>query len=423
MKYIEILSLTIISTLVLFSCTNDTGSVEVNYLEATAIYGDMDDIRAIPLNETPRQIENPGKIYIGEDFVLIGEEEKGIHVINNSNRENPVTDAFIRIPGNKEFYVSGQYIYAESYYDMLKIDISNPYQALLTSRSKNAIQNEFINDKGETLIGFSYQDKTVTLNENDDFMTEVLDDQLVYLDFAQNVIPKSSVPSSFSGNSAQSIGTINRITKFEDHIYVVSNNNMIILKDDENGLSKEAIRLENIKEDMETIFPYQNNLFVGSKTSMSIFNISNNGHPIELYEFEHATSCDPVLPYNDVAYITLRTADFSKCPGNINALLAIDISDLSKPVQIDEKQLASPYGMSVINDHLFVGNGENGLSIFDVSDPHHPILIKTNKEIIAFDIITDPSDAEYLFIAGSNGMNQYKIGDDLSLNLTSNIDY
>ncbi len=423
MKYSEILGAIILIAVVLLSCTNDTGNVEVQYLEATAIYGDMEEVRATPLNEGSRPIVNPGKIFIGEDFVLIGEEGEGIHVLNNKDRVNLISNAFLNIPGNKEFFVSGQYLYAESYYDMIKIDISNPYDAVLINRSKNAIQNDFINDKGETLVGFAYKEKTMILDENDDFMTEILEDQLVYLDFAKNVIPKSSVPSSFSGNSAQSIGTINRITKSNNHIYVASNSNMIIINDNENGLSSDVVRLENIKEEMETIFPYQNKLFVGSKTSMTIFDISKGEQPIELYEFEHATSCDPVLPYNDVVFITLRTADFSTCPGNINALLTIDITDLSNPIQIDENQLVSPYGMSVIDDYLFVGNGKNGLSIFDVTNPQVPILVNTDNNIIAYDIIADPSNIDYIFVAGDDEMNQYKIKEDLSLQWISNIDY
>ncbi|MEM9544378.1 MAG: hypothetical protein AAGA77_00325 [Bacteroidota bacterium] len=423
MKYFDLICFTLITAAIFYSCTDDTGEVTVNYLEATAIYGDMDEIRSIPINEGPRAIENAGKIFVAEDYVLIGEEGKGIHVVNNQDRNNPISSAFIAIPGNKEFFVSGNALYAESYYDLMKIDITDPSQAVLISRSKNAIQDEFKNDKGETLIGFSYEEKTITLDENDDFMNEIVDDQLVYYDFARNVIPKSSVPSSFAGNSAEAIGSVNRITTWNDYVYIVSNNNMIIVEDGENGLASNAIRIENIKEEMETVFPYQDNLFVGSKTSMSIFNISNGNEPIELYEFEHATSCDPVLPYKDVAYITLRTADFSDCPGNINALLAIDINDLLQPVQVMEKQMASPYGMSVINDHLFVGNGENGLSIFDVSEPQSPVLVNSPTDIVAFDIIADPSNTEYILIAGNNGMQQYKVNEDKTLEWTSAIDY
>lgn len=421
MRYLYLQSTTILFALLLFSCTNDTGTVTVNYSEATAIYGDMDNIRSLPLNEAGRPIQNPGKIFIGNDFVLIGEEGEGIHVINNQDRNNPISEAFINIPGNIEFYVDGQFLYAESYYDMLKINITNPNQSTLLSRSKNAIQDEFINDKGETLVGFSYEDKTITLDEDDDFMNEIIDDQLVYLDFAKNVIPKSSVPSSFSGNSAQSIGSINRITKSNNHIYVVSNNNMIILNDSD--FDAKATRIENIKEEMETVFPYQNNLFVGSKTSMSVFDITNGNQPNEIFEFEHATSCDPVLPYKDVAFVTLRTADFSKCPGNINALLVIDMNDMSNPTQTDEIQLASPYGMSVINELLYVGNGMNGLSVFNIDNTKKPVLIKKHDDIEAYDIIADPNHSDYIFIAGPIGMNQYLINEDLSLQLKSKINY
>lgn len=403
------------------SCTKDTGTVTVNYVEATAIYGSIDDVRSTLLNDAARSIDNPGKIFIGEDFVLVGEEGEGIHVIDNQNRTNPSTTSFMHIPGNKEFYVEGQYLYAESYYDVLKIDISDPYNAVLLNRSEYAIQSEFKNNEGETLIGFSYESKTITLDENDDFMNEIIDDQLVYLDFAQNIIPNSSVPSSFTGNSAQSIGSINRVTKSGDYIYIVSNNNMIIL--DDNDFENNVVKLENIKEEMETVFPYQNNLFVGSKTSMSIFNISNGNQPTEVYEFEHARSCDPVLPHNDVAYVTLRTADFSPCPGNINALLVIDINDLANPVQVEEIQLPSPYGMSVINDHLFVGNGLNGLYIYDVGDTRQPKLVKELSDIEAYDIIGDPNNPDYIFISGSDGMHQYLLNEDFSLQLKSNIDY
>ena len=265
--------------------------------------------------------------------------------------------------------------------------------------------------------------KTAVMDENDDFMNDILDDQLVYLDFASNVIPKSSVPSSFSGNSNDAIGTLNRIAKYNDHIYIVSNNNMIILKDDAQGLSSNVVRIENIKEEMETVFPYKDKLFIGSKASMSIFDISNANTPVELYDFEHAKSCDPVFPIDNVAYVTLRTADFSECPGNINALLTINISDLSNPKQVAETQLASPYGMTEVKSHLFVGNGENGLSIFDISNPLEPELVNTQTDVVAYDIIANPGNPDFIFITGNEGMKQYKVQEDMTLEWTSNIDY
>ena len=57
-----------------------------------------------------KNIENPGKIFIGNNFVLIGEKNKGIHVFDNSSPSNPVNVAFIQLPFSKEFYVENNIV-------------------------------------------------------------------------------------------------------------------------------------------------------------------------------------------------------------------------------------------------------------------------------------------------------------------------
>ena len=139
--------LTLFSIALFFtSCVDDSGTVQVTYQEATAIYGDMNDIRSEALIEPAREIINPGKIFIGEQIILIGEEGEGVHVINNSDRANPVNESFLNVPGNREFFVSNNFLYAETYYDMIKIDLSNPSQPSIVDRAENAIQEEFVDD-------------------------------------------------------------------------------------------------------------------------------------------------------------------------------------------------------------------------------------------------------------------------------------
>ena len=419
MKKYSLLSLLVI-TLFFTSCTDDTGIVQVTYQEATAIYGDMDDIRSEALIEPAREIINPGKIFIGEDMILIGEEGEGVHVINNTDRGNPVNESFLNVPGNREFFVSDNFLYAESFYDMIKIDLSNPSLPSIVARAENAIQEEFVDNNGQTLIGFSYIEKTIELTEQDEFYEEIIGDQLVYLDFGKNIIPNSAIPTSFAGNSSSQSGTVNRITKNGDYVYVISNNNMIMLNDNASDFSTSG-KYSNIKTDMETIFPYNNNLFIGSRSSMTIYSLQNPSQPTELYDFDHATSCDPVLPYNNVAYITLRTADFSECPGNINALVVLDINNLSSPIEVDEIAMNSPYGMTVINNRLFVGEGTNGLKIFDVSNEKSPTLENHYKDIEAYDIIADPTNNDIIFIAGPDGLDQFEQNAAEQLELKSTI--
>lgn len=409
-------------SLLLTNCTKDTGTIQVHYQEATAVYGDMDEIRNKDLIAASRDIVNPGKLFIGDDFILIGEEGHGVHVIDNSDRQNPINTMFIDIPGNKEFYVDNSILYAESFYDVVKIDIQNPKQPIMLDRARNAVQNEFTDDKGDALIGFEYEEKTVELNEDDDFYKEVIGDQLVYFDFARNIIPNSAVPSSFAGNSSAQIGTVNRMTKTKGHIYLISNTNMIVIPDNHN-FSTNAKRILNLQQGMETIFPYEEYLFVGSRTSMAIYDTEFELRPQQVSEFEHARSCDPVLPHEDVAYVTLRTADFSDCPGNINGLLVVDIHNVNNVDLLTEIEMTSPYGMTVIGTDLYVGEGENGLKIFDISNRKKPKL-KTQHDFEAYDIIADPFDNRIVFIAGPHGLSQFEIeGNNEVLDLQSTLSY
>lgn len=408
--YTPLLFLTI-ALLTLSNCTKDEGDITVTYQEATAVYGDLQAIRAEPINESTRPVVDPGKIFVGENFILIGEEQEGIHVIDNTNPQSPTAINFINIPGNREYFVRGNKIYAESNYDVLKIDISDLTNAKLDSRAEYVFQQEWHNDNGETLIGFTYEEKTVTLNEDDDFYKDVIGHNEIYFDFAGNIIPKSAVPASFAGSGSDISGTVNRVTYTDNYVYIVGQSSMHVLRDDSNGLVKVEgnHHLANIGEGMETVFPYQNHLFVGSRSSMDIFNIDNQDRPEHIYAFDHATSCDPVMAADDVAYITLRTAEFSSCPGNTNALLVLDISNLNDVDQKEEIEMLSPYGMNLIGNKLYVGEGENGLKIFDASDRQDPKLVKFDQSIKAYDVIPHPLDDDIIFTTGPEGIYQYTV--------------
>jgi len=63
--------------MLLSSCVDDIGTKEVTFTRATAIYGDIETLRPATLVEESRTLVNPGKIYITETSLLIGEEDKG----------------------------------------------------------------------------------------------------------------------------------------------------------------------------------------------------------------------------------------------------------------------------------------------------------------------------------------------------------
>lgn len=404
----------LLAVAILQSCTKDLGTVDVTYTKATAIYGDLDEVRNTPLLDVPKEIDNPGKIFVSNDFLLIGEEEKGIHVIDNSDPNNPTPVHFVNIPGNREFYVDGNTLYAESYYDLVKIDLSNVQQPALVSRLENAFGEELINAQGEVLIGFNFEQVTESMKPSNPVRQQPWGQQdIYYYDYAQTLIPPSAVPASFAGSSGGAIGSVNRIATVDEYVYVVSRSKLNTFKDDG---QLALIASDNVHWSMETIFPEGDRLFIGTRNSMEVFSIVNREQPRQVSSFFHANSCDPVYPDGDVAYVTLRTGDFADCPGDVNALLVLDIDDVSFPTQIQEIVMESPYGMSLLADKLYVGEGANGLKIFDATDRRNLKLEKSDANVEAYDIIRHPNRTDLILIAGTNGLQQYKIEDgDMSL--------
>lgn len=65
-----------------------------------------------------------GKINVSGNYIFINEKEKGIHVINNSDPENPVKEHFWQIPGNREFTIFQNTLYADNGKNLWIIDVT-----------------------------------------------------------------------------------------------------------------------------------------------------------------------------------------------------------------------------------------------------------------------------------------------------------
>lgn len=72
-----------------------------------------------------RGFENLGKIVYSAPYLLVNERFKGIHIINNSDPSDPKKIAFLQIPGNTDFTIKGQYLYANHGNDLKTFLLSN----------------------------------------------------------------------------------------------------------------------------------------------------------------------------------------------------------------------------------------------------------------------------------------------------------
>ena len=98
------------------------------------------------------------------------------------------------------------------------------------------------------------------------------------------------------------------------------------------------------------------------------------------------------------------------CPGDTNELLVLNVDEnFGQVTEMQSFALNSPYGMTLKGDRLYVGEGANGLAVFDASDPRRLSLISIDRSIEAYDIIPHPTESDLILIAGPEGFSQYEI--------------
>ena len=393
----------------------------MTYNKATAVYADIESIRATPLTGNTRSIENPGKIFIGDAFLLVGEENQGIHVFDNSNPNSPVSVSFIQLPYTKEFFVEDNFIYAESHYDFVKIDLTDIYAPTLVDRAEYVFGDGLFNEEGEALVGFNFTVATETFKLNSPEMEALSESSYLYYDYLDNMIPAATVPSSFAGNSDEIKGTLNKIASNDEYLYVVGDRQIYTFLN--NGFLS-RVNKQQVSFGMETVYAEGDRLFIGTRSSMVVMSLTNPAVPQRISEYVHPTSCDPVYPFGDVAYLTLRTGDLGGCAGDQNTLDVLDISNISNPTLLHSIVMESPYGMRMIDQYLFVGEGDNGLSVFDATDPRNPVLVTHSADVQAFDIMQHPTANDVLLITDQGGLMQYQVNySTMSFSELSSINY
>lgn len=111
--------------LLAISCVEEEADIEVT--GPRPIY-----VQGVPsenvTSEAPKNFGTLGKFVYANKFIYVNETSKGIHVIDNSNPNSPVTKYYWKVPGLIDFTVNGTLVYAEQGRDLLVIDVSDPNQ-------------------------------------------------------------------------------------------------------------------------------------------------------------------------------------------------------------------------------------------------------------------------------------------------------
>lgn len=103
----------------LFDGCDDCG----NYDEP--VYMSYQTLRSTAIAQQPKTPSEISRIYLYHDLVLLNSRNQGIHVYDNADPQNPQNLVFINIPGNTELSVIDNYLYADSFIDLVVYDISD----------------------------------------------------------------------------------------------------------------------------------------------------------------------------------------------------------------------------------------------------------------------------------------------------------
>jgi hypothetical protein len=178
---------------------------------------------------------------------------------------------------------------------------------------------------------------------------------------------------SSNGGTGQG-GSLARFTIVNNYLYVVESATLktFDITNASNPVFKNSI---TIGSGIETIFPYKNNLFIGSQNGMFIYALNNPEVPQYSGSASHVRSCDPVVANDTIAFVTLRGG--SGCGAVADGLYSYDVRNLLNPALLNILSLQTPYGLGLKNNTLFVCGGSNGLYVVNVSNPNSPQTIQT----------------------------------------------
>lgn len=408
-------------SLVNFGCS-DTCETTYTVTYYNPVYSNKAEIRSGVAIEPGRLIETRGKIFFKAGYLFVNEPKNGIHIIDNRDPANPNNIAFIKVPGSFDIAVKDNYLFTDSYMDLVTFDISDLNAIAEVNRIEDyfrAHDQLYYEVVGESNLVMTDLEPSEEITETSDCAgwspgwRWFGDGRL-----ASFALAESGDASGGSSNSTPGVaGSLARFALADDNLYALDAGLLKNLNIS-SPLAPVSAMDASAAWDSETLFPRGNELFVGAASGMHIFDISDRDNPEYLSSYTHVNSCDPVIVDGDLAFVTLRSG--TECEGFTNQLEVIDISDLNNPRPLHVFPMFNPHGLSKDGNTLFVCDGTDGLKVFDASDiaTIDQNLLAHDRSIQAYDIIAFNNIA---MLIGDDGLYQYDYSDLNNIRLLSTI--
>lgn len=407
----------LILTLAMTSCRDQFTEV---FTANSPLYMSYDAFRAAVKSSGPRDLENPGKIYFKDQFIFIVEELKGFHIIDVSTPASPQKKAFVEVPGCVDIAVKENILYADSYIDLVALDVSDLNNIREVKRLQEVFPYTVPPADNDYRLAEVDKEKGVVIGWEVKKVRQEMEYQYypvypVWYGYAEKLDGAyysglNGVSGGVGGASGTSFGVGGSMARFGlygDYLYTVDHSTLYMF-DVKSPATPSSIGKQNVGWQVETMFIFGSHMFFGTTTGMLIFDLEVPTVPKYVTSFTHATSCDPVVIADGYAYVTLRSG--VAC-GNRNASInRLDVIKLSSDYKNNSLVMSypmhNPHGLGIDGDILFLCDGDAGLKVYDIFDKTRidAHRIASFPGIKTYDVI--PLN-QYLFMIGDDGFFLY----------------
>jgi hypothetical protein len=148
MKKILIL-LTLLSLQSCFLITDNWGGEPFEpQSEYTAVFMDRTEFESSVTLQDSNSIDKEGKIYTFNGYLFINDKNKGFHIYDNSDPENPIYLKFINIPGATDMAIKSNIVYINQATDLIAVELSADMQSVVVTKRIINVFPEMISPDG-----------------------------------------------------------------------------------------------------------------------------------------------------------------------------------------------------------------------------------------------------------------------------------
>ncbi len=273
-------------------------------------------------------------VYLYDTLFFISDDYYTIHMYSVANPSSPELKGTIPLVGNSGLAVRDSIIYANSYSAILALKLHED---------------------------FTYDTLAVIKQDPDFCGNEIMPTNEHHGFFACGGMCLESVDMSTGTGGSYAIFAV-----IDSFLYYIDDNSLVTLDISSPDTLIELSR-EYIDWTIETLFSTREYLYVGGRGGMYILDRVNPSHPKKVCTLQHFQAYDPVVVQDTIAYVTLRDGNWG---GNAkDVLLVVNVADPSNAFVMDEISTFTPYGLCISDSLLYVSNGYNGFSLFNVKNP------------------------------------------------------